>query len=173
MGLRASVEPIALGELRPQIEVSLGAPIEFHFSEFDESSAAASLGQVHRVRLHCGQEVAVKVRYPGIVDQVDAELRLAGLIPGIGPAKRWGFDVDGYRSMLRDDLSRELNYRREAESQQRARVQLQISGLVVPKIVSELCREDLLVQHIRDSGIAPQNLLDFKVGDKHYRVWIE
>jgi hypothetical protein len=43
-----------------------------------------------------------------MVDQVDAELRLAGLIPGIGPAKRWGFDVDGYRSMLRDDLSREL-----------------------------------------------------------------
>lgn len=146
-GLRANVEPIALNELRPQIEASLGAPIEAHFSEFDESSAAASLGQVHRARLLCGREVAVKVRYPGIVSQVEAELRLAGLIPGIGPAKRWGFDVDGYRSMLSDDLSRELDYRCEAESQTRARSQLQIPGLVVPEIVSELCREDLLVQH--------------------------
>jgi predicted unusual protein kinase regulating ubiquinone biosynthesis (AarF/ABC1/UbiB family) len=144
--LRASAEPLPLCDVRDQIEASLGAPIEAHFSEFDESTAAASLGQVHRARLLDGREVAVKVRYPGIVSQVEAELRLAGLIPGIGPAKRWGFDVDGYRSMLGDDLSRELDYRIEAKTQERAGNALQIPGLVVPKIISELCREDLLVQ---------------------------
>ena len=144
--LTTSIEPIPLCELRASIEASLGAPIESIFSEFAESKAAASLGQVHRARLLDGREVAVKVRYPGIVAEVEAEMRIADLIPGVGPAKRWGIDIDGYRTILRDDLERELDYRSEAARQESMGNALQGGSLVVPQVISEWCREDILVQ---------------------------
>src|SRR5699024_7076850 len=39
-----------------------------------EVLAAASIGQVHRGRLTDGSEVAIKIRYPGVADAVDADI---------------------------------------------------------------------------------------------------
>ena len=47
------------------------------FAEFDrEPLAAASLSQVHRARLKTGEEVAVKVQRPGIVEMVEGDLAI-------------------------------------------------------------------------------------------------
>jgi len=46
------------------------------FAAFDRQAfAAASLGQVHHARLHSGEEVAVKIQYPGIARTIKADLR--------------------------------------------------------------------------------------------------
>jgi hypothetical protein len=140
------VEPELLCDLRPAIERSLGAPIASIFSRFDESQAAASLGQVHRAELHDGTVVAVKVRYPGMPSAVETVLRLAGLLPGIGPIRKWGFDLESYRQLLTNDLERELDYRSEATRQTRFRAGLEMRGLVIPGVFPDLCCEDLLVQ---------------------------
>ena len=115
--LVSSIEPIPLAELQPHIEAELGHRLSEIFSKFDESRAAASLGQVHHAVLRDGREVAVKVRYPGIPDAVRAELRLAGLIPGVGPLRKWGFAIDAYRKVLSSNMERELDYRSEAKRQ--------------------------------------------------------
>ncbi len=58
--------------MRYEVEGSLGARVEELFAEFEEEAfAAASIGQVHRARLHDGRQVAVKIQYP--LDQRDRE----------------------------------------------------------------------------------------------------
>jgi len=63
------------------IEAELGQSVEELFAEFDLSPvASASIGQVHRARLHGGELVAVKVQHSGIERLVREDLDvLAGL----------------------------------------------------------------------------------------------
>jgi predicted unusual protein kinase regulating ubiquinone biosynthesis (AarF/ABC1/UbiB family) len=49
------------------IETELGKPIYTLFRDFEPTPlAAASLGQVHKARLHTGEEIVVKVQRPGL-----------------------------------------------------------------------------------------------------------
>jgi predicted unusual protein kinase regulating ubiquinone biosynthesis (AarF/ABC1/UbiB family) len=144
--LVTGITPLPLEEIKPLVSECLGQPIDEVFSEFDPSEAAASLGQVHHARLKDGREVAVKVRYPGIADAVDAELKLAGLMPGLGPVKKWGFDLDGYKTTLNSNMDRELDYTGEAARQSEFADKVQVPGLVVPKVHQDYSTDGILVQ---------------------------
>ncbi|MFI3138300.1 MAG: AarF/UbiB family protein [Methylococcaceae bacterium] len=144
--LVTGIEPLPLSTLVPLLEGELGQPVKAVFQVIDEAVAAASLGQVHLAELLNGDKVAVKIRYPDIADAVDAELRLVGLMPGMGPVSRWGFDLDGYKKSLRDNMQRELDYRSEAQRQAYFARTVQVKGLHVPAVYLDLCRERLLVQ---------------------------
>lgn len=129
-----------------QIEASLGGPHERVFARLDHDSIGASLGQVHRAKLVDGTEVAVKVRYPDAPRAVRAELQLASWMPAAGPVRAWGMDLGGYKELLRQQLGEELDYLGEAARQRRYRADVAVPGLVIPRVVDDLCREDLLVQ---------------------------
>ncbi len=61
------------------IEHELNRPLSQLFSKFDPAPlASASIGQVHRARLHNGDEVAVKIQRPDIekIIEVDLEIML-------------------------------------------------------------------------------------------------
>ena len=145
-GLARGIEPYPLETIRPEIERALGGPLEAHFTHFEPEATAASLGQVHRATLHTGEEVAVKVRYPDIARAVDAELRLAKLIPGLGPVRTWGFDLDAYKRVLYDDLQTELDYDAERRRQEGYCARMNVGGLVVPRTFPDLSSNSLLVQ---------------------------
>lgn len=68
-------------EMRAVLEAGLG-PLNREFRDFDEEPlAAASIGQVYRVRLRGGRDAAVEVQYPGIEAAVRADLENLRLFP--------------------------------------------------------------------------------------------
>jgi ubiquinone biosynthesis protein len=75
--LHSRVPALPLDALREQLRADLGGEPEDVFAEFEaEAMAGASIAQVHRARLKDGTAVVVKVRRPGIVERIDADLRL-------------------------------------------------------------------------------------------------
>lgn len=141
-----AVEPLPLSALQDTLEAALGAPIGHVFREISPVGIAASIGQVHRARLHDGTEVAVKVQYPGIGDALDLELSLVDALPALGPMRTFGFDVATYKRLLREGIEAELDYLQEAATQARFATETVVPGLVVPRVISALCRPMVLVQ---------------------------
>ncbi|MCU0574036.1 MAG: AarF/UbiB family protein [Syntrophobacteraceae bacterium] len=75
--LQDRVPPIPFQDVRAVIEGELKKPLDAFFAEFtEECLAAASVGQVHRARLHSGEAVAVKVIRPGIEKKIRQDIRL-------------------------------------------------------------------------------------------------
>src|SRR5262249_35064586 len=61
--------------VRSMVVSELGQPIDELFAQFDDVPlASASIGQVHRARLHTGEQVVVKVQHPGIEERIRTDL---------------------------------------------------------------------------------------------------
>ena len=141
--LQDEVEPVDLDVIRKTISNELGADVRHLFADFDpEPLAAASLGQVHRARLHSGREVAVKVQRPGVREQVTGDMATLARIAAVADK---GSDLGrtyGFAGLLREferSLRLELDYRREARNLTRfAELTHDYDLLVVPRPVPDL-----------------------------------
>lgn len=154
-----------LSEMLPLLEQELDQAVDDIFLSIEESTSAASLGQVHKARLKNGQTVAVKIQYPYISDAVESELKLAGLMPGLGPVKKWGMDLNAYKQTLASNMRRELDYRSEAARQQYLAQRIQVDGLVIPMIYPEFNTQRVLVQSWEEGKLLDQ-ILDWPKVDR-------
>jgi predicted unusual protein kinase regulating ubiquinone biosynthesis (AarF/ABC1/UbiB family) len=130
-------DPVAI---RGVVEAELGQPVAALFARWDVvPMAAASLGEVHGARTPEGQEVAVKVQYPGVAAGLRSDLestqllrRLAGNDVGAGLG-------EAALGRLRDAVLAELDYVAERQAMdlfaQRLRAE---PGMVVPKSFAAL-----------------------------------
>ncbi|MFO0361120.1 MAG: ABC1 kinase family protein, partial [Flavobacteriales bacterium] len=74
--LQDRVPPIPGAEAKEVIEKQLGRSVAEVFAAFDETAfASASIAQVHRARLHGGEEVVIKVQRPGIRETIDSDIK--------------------------------------------------------------------------------------------------
>ena len=119
---QSSVPPMDYPLIRKQIVRELGHPPEGLFAEFDEDAfAAASLGQVHKARLKSGEDVVVKVQYPGVEETVKQDLKnikaLLQTFTLIGrDVMRQKIDQSDVYRELEERLHEELDYINEAKN---------------------------------------------------------
>lgn len=74
--LQRQAPPMPFKEIQSQVEKELGKSLQDLFQQFDEQPfAAASIGQVHKATLPDGQQVVVKVQYPGVEEACESDLK--------------------------------------------------------------------------------------------------
>ncbi|MGN6743297.1 MAG: ABC1 kinase family protein, partial [Amnibacterium sp.] len=106
--------------VRRIVEAEFGTSREALFASFDPVPLArASLGQAHAATLPDGTHVVVKVRKPGVVEQVHLDLEiLQDLADRAARTSRFAADLDlpGLAGQLAASLTAELDYLREGRS---------------------------------------------------------
>ena len=116
--LQAEAPPMDFALLRDVAESELGRPLERVFARFDERPlASASIGQVHRARLATGQDVAVKIQYPGVAEAIASDLKNAGMLSRMARLLYPNLDTEPVIEELRARIMEELDYAHEAQNQ--------------------------------------------------------
>jgi ubiquinone biosynthesis protein len=142
-----SVEPVPFETLRPIIEADLGPGV---FAEIgEEPLAAASIAQIHPALLANGREVVVKVRRPGVLEQVEVDLALlrsAARLAERGSDRARLLQVDALVDELAAHLRAELDLVEEASNTELiAQVVEDQPDLHVPEVMRPWVTEQVLV----------------------------
>ncbi len=114
------VPPVSISLIRQQVEAELHKSIDEVFAYFNpQSLASASIGQVHAAELKTGEGVVVKVKRPGVQEQVMVDVdiinELARLANRRLPAAR-NIDFQGIASEFTQTLLAELDYVQEGRN---------------------------------------------------------
>ena len=121
--LQRQAPAMPFAEIKAQVEKELGKPLGKIFKHFDETPfAAASIGQVHKAILPNGEQVVVKVQYPGVDEACESDLkqvRLALRLMGVLKIDRKL--QDRLFQEIQESLDNELNYQIEAQNLEVAR----------------------------------------------------
>lgn len=149
--LHASCSPAPYEEIVEQLKLSLGEEtFRDTFASISPTPlGSASIAQVHRATLTNGDEVAIKVRRPGVVTAVEADIEMLRTL-----ARRTRVLTRGNQLMNPEDVVDELWNMFSAETNliNEAQNLLEFhtitsteSGITSPQPYIELCREDVLV----------------------------
>ncbi len=141
------VPPVPFAALRPVIEAELGTDV---FASIDERPlAAASIAQIHGALLQDGRAVVVKVRRPGVKEQVDLDLDVlrstARLLKGHSETAQL-LQLRALTEELEMHLRAELDFREEAHNAKLiAKLVEGYECLVVPRVIRPYATESVLV----------------------------
>lgn len=145
--LQRDAPPMTWSTVKDVIETALDLPLDVVFRHFEpEPAGAASIGQVHRATLSTGEDVAVKIQYPGVTDALDSDLdTLKGMLvwgrPFVAKEK-----LERYFEEIRTVLMMEADYEQEAANLTRFHEYLsERPQFVVPKPFPELTRKNVLI----------------------------
>jgi len=160
------VPPVPYEEIEPVIAAEIGLE---QFTRIDrEPLATASIAQIHRALLKTGREVVVKVRRPGVLEQVEVDLALlrktASVAEGRSQTARL-LQLGALTEELEVHLGGELDFGEEAHNAELITgVVADYDELFVPQVIHPYVTEQVLVlEHARgvkvgaDHGVEPEH----------------
>jgi len=170
--LQERVRPFPGEVAAESIAEQLGRPVTELYASFEsEPMAAGSLGQVHRATAHDGTPLAVKIRRPNVVREVERDLSLLAelaILLEYNVPESQVFDPVGLVNHFARTIRREMNFLREAKNAiEFQRLFRNDATLRVPLVYEELSTEAVLTmefidglraddpQLLRDRGIDP------------------
>jgi predicted unusual protein kinase regulating ubiquinone biosynthesis (AarF/ABC1/UbiB family) len=137
VGLQAGNPALPFTQVEPVLRADLGPSWRLAFADFDETAAAAaSIGQVHRATWADGRPVAVKLQYPGVREALAADVRTISAMSRAAALVARGLALPPLVAEMRDRLTEELDYLREAGTQERfAQAYRGDPDVLVPSVV--------------------------------------
>ena len=140
--------PLPFGPLRDVIDREIGLE---HFASIDETPlATASIGQIHGALLKTGRKVVVKVRRPGIVEQVELDLELLRTTASIAEKRSDTarlLQLNALTEELEQHLLAELDFLEEAHNAELISAVIAEYGddLFVPEVIHPYVTAEVLV----------------------------
>ena len=172
--LQDSAPVVAFEEIQEVLVTELGQPIEQIFAHFDPVPlAAASIGQAYAATLGDGTEVVVKVRRPGVIEQVNEDLEILKELAATA-SRHWSvadhYDLTGLVEEFSQTLLRELDYIREAHNAERFAVNFATDPHIhVPRVFWEATSSRVLtLERIRGIKINDLKALDEQGTDRRW-----
>ena len=176
--LQAQAPSMGWSFVKRRMKGELGADWQSRFAAFEpQAAAAASLGQVHRARLHDGRVVACKLQYPDMRSALEADLGQLKIVFHIGQRMDPAFDTGEIHAEIGERLREELDYGREAAAMRLYADLLQaVPQIHVPGVVPELSTQRLLTM----DWLEGRPLLDFvgaaqqerdRLAETMFRAW--
>ena len=147
--LQEHVPPFSGSAAVHLLETELGAPVGNLFAQFDpQPVAAGSLGQVHRAVHFDGRQLAVKIRRPTAVRDIERDLSLmvdlAVLVERHLPEAEV-FDPVGLVNQFARTIRREINFAREGRTMDEFRRLFRHDAtLYIPNVCWELTTDAVL-----------------------------
>ena len=176
--LQSEAPPMGKPFVRRRMEAELGPDWRRRYAEFSlEAAHAASLGQVHKAKLHDGRAVACKLQYPGIASSVDADLSQLKIILDIYRRYDAAIDTSEIYKEISVRLREELDYWREARNGVLYRHMLRDEPHVhVPEVITELSTGRLLtMEWVTGVKLTDLGEVDLEtrraIAQKMFRAW--
>ncbi len=134
---------LAWEKISPLIPARVHAEIEIEVSPL----AAASIGQVHRGRIKStGEEVVLKIQYPGIRKAIDLDMKLIKTFLSMGKILPKKMNLDPIYGEIRKVLLEEMDYEHEAKKHaEYITLMANVPGCSVPKLYPEYCSSEVIV----------------------------
>ncbi|MBU0944045.1 MAG: AarF/ABC1/UbiB kinase family protein [Proteobacteria bacterium] len=160
--LQDNVPPFSFAEVEEIFFAETGKKPNELFQEFTEKPmAAASIGQVHRGRLHDGKAVVIKVQRPNIENIIAVDLEILAHLASL--MEQYLEEVQGHRPSavveeFARSLSLEIDYMVEVANIQRFARQFKDNKTIyVPLVYAELSTERILTMEYID-GVKTSNV---------------
>lgn len=155
--LQNDAPAVDFADLEPVLAARWGRDWEQRFSVFDRTPVAtASIAQVHRARLKTGEEVAVKIRLPEVVEHFHQDEATFRIVAGILSPLVRELDLAQVVEQLLAMTLTELDFRQEADNLKRFAALPHRPRIRVPALFEALSGEDVLVT----SWVAGERLRD-------------
>jgi ubiquinone biosynthesis protein len=151
--LQERVSSVPVEQIKEIIETQLGLPMKDIFQDFDEKPlAAASIAQVHKARLHSGEEVVVKVLRPNLKKQLTIDINiLANFSELLANKTTWARKI-GIVSLTEgfiQNLYEEIDFNVELKNMQQMK-ELEGSKVYIPKTFEQYSTSEMLVMEFLD-----------------------